>query len=520
MDVSAHWQDICHAIQEGVFLVDPSGRIVMVNEAMTRLSGYSHEELVGRSCKLFDCDACETSRRQAKGSWCRLFDGHPPRPKRCLIVRKDGLRIPVFKNQSVIRDSSDRVIGAVETVMDLSDLDRLDRKVEELSRLLDEPGSFHGMVGSSPAMRRLFDILPKAARSEAPVLLLGESGTGKELAARAIHELGPRARGPFVQLNCAALNESLLESELFGHARGAFTGAHRARRGRFEEAHGGDIFLDELGDAPLSIQVKLLRTLETKTIERVGENRPVPVDVRLIAATHQDLRGLIAQGRFREDFFFRVNVLPIVMPTLRERLDDLPGLAAHFLARHAARSGAGPLSLTPEALRVLASHAWPGNVRELKHALEYAAVLCEDGRIGPEDLPPGLGGPRASGCPDATLAAGTLARETVPPTRETAHRPAQGVPAPGSAPAPGACLACGLAPGRGAHREQALGPLLAPPPTAASLHGDRERDELVEALRQADGNKTRAAKLLGVTRLTVHNRMRKHGVECARVVRS
>jgi len=470
MDFSNHWQDICHAIQEGVFLVDPTGRIVMVNDAMVRLTGFPREELLGKSCRIFECDACELSRRQGKGSWCGLFAGGKPRPKRCVIARKDGLRIPVFKNQSLIRDGEGRLIGAVESVMDLTELDRLDRKVEALSRILDEPAVHHGMVGRSPAMRRLFEIIEKAARTGAPVLLLGESGTGKELAARAVHELGPRKDGPFVELNCAALNESLLESELFGHAKGAFTGAHRSRRGRFEEAHGGDIFLDEIGDAPLSIQTKLLRVLETKTVERVGENRPVQADARLIAATRQDLRALIAQGRFREDFYFRINVIPIVLPPLRERMEDLPLLADHFLHLAASRAGGTAPHLTPEAMRVLMAHAWPGNVRELRSAMEYAMMLQDEGRIGPEHLPAGLG----LAAPEASWRQAACAA----PVQEIS----QGLPV-------------GFPPG---------------PAT--------EREALVQALRRSGGNKSQAARLLGVTRLTVQNRMRKYGVSCEKTV--
>ncbi|MFZ5426116.1 MAG: sigma-54 interaction domain-containing protein [Thermodesulfobacteriota bacterium] len=466
MDISRHWQDICHAIQEGVFLVDPSGRIVMVNEAMARLTGFTREELTGKSCRIFECDACEASRRQGKGSWCGLFAGGEPRPKRCMIVRKDGLRVPVYKNQSLIRDSEGKVLGAVESVMDLTELDRLDRRVETLSRILDEPAVFHGMVGRSPAMRRLYEIIEKAAGTGAPMLLLGESGTGKELAARAVHELGPRRDGPFVELNCAALNESLLESELFGHAKGAFTGAHRTRRGRFEEAHGGDIFLDEIGDAPLSIQTKLLRVLETRTVERVGENRPVPADARIIAATRQDLRALIAQGRFREDFYFRVSVIPIVLPPLRERMEDLPLLAEHFLHLAASRAGKDVPHLTPEAMRALMGHPWPGNVRELRSAMEYAMMLAEEGRIGPEHLPAGLG----LASPGAGLPLARLDAARVP----------------------------GASPGMD--------------------RGAAERQALVDALRRTGGNKTQAARILGVTRLTVQNRMRKYGVSCERSV--
>ena len=472
MDISQHWQEICHAIQEGVYIVNPSGRIVMVNDAMTRLTGYSREELLTKSCAVLGCDVCAAQRKSVTGVWCPLFAGRASQAKRCFISRKNGALLPVFKNQSLIHDKDGAVIGAVESVMDLSELDRLDRRVVELSRLLNSPDSFHGMVGVSPAMRRLYDILEKAARSDAPVLLLGESGTGKELAARAIHELGARKSGPLVQLNCAALNESLLESELFGHAKGAFTGAYRERQGRFEAAQGGDIFLDEIGDAPLSIQVKLLRVLETRSIERVGANRPIPVDVRLITATHQDLRALIGQGRFREDFFFRINVIPIELPPLRARMEDLPLLAEHFLHTHAARSGRDAAQISPEAMRLLMGRRWPGNVRELRSALEYALVLADSGRIEPSHLPPDMGRDSATVCPGPTA------------------------PAVSAEPA--------FAPGSGPR---------------SALFGD-ERAALVEALRQSGGNKSEAARMLGVSRLTVLNRMRKHGVSCERMIAS
>jgi len=470
MDIGKHWREICHAIQEGVFIVNPQGRILMANEAMTRLTGYTAQELVGRPCALFGCDTCAKERAGVRGAWCPLFAGRESPAKRCHIRRKDGTLLPVFKNQALIRGADGVVMGAVESVLDLTELDRLDRRVETLARLLDQPGNFQGMVGASVPMRRLYDILEKAARSDAPVLLLGESGTGKELAARAIHELGGRKDAPFVQLNCAALSESLLESELFGHARGAFTGAHRQRQGRFEAAHGGDIFLDEIGDTPVSIQVKLLRVLETKSVERVGENSPVPVDVRLIAATHQDLPGLIAQGRFRQDFFYRINVIPIELPPLRQRMEDLPLLARHFLKTIEARGGMELGGLSPEAMGLLMEYPWPGNVRELRSALEYAAVLAQSGRIEVAHLPPAL---------------------------SRAARPGPVSPASaGSAP---------------------LAPLAA---AGASPTADEEQKAaLIEALRQSGGNKSQAARLLGVSRLTVLNRMRKHGVSCERTVR-
>ncbi|RPJ75062.1 MAG: sigma-54-dependent Fis family transcriptional regulator, partial [Desulfobacteraceae bacterium] len=241
----------------------------------------------------------------------------------------------------------------------------------------------------SPAMRRVFQLVEKAAHSDAPIIIFGESGTGKELVARAVHEQGRRKEGPYVQLNCAALNAALLESELFGHVKGAFTGAFRHRMGRFEAAHGGDLFLDEIGDIPLSIQVKLLRVLETGQFDRVGDHHPIRVDVRIISATNKNLPQLIAAKQFREDLFFRINVIPIYLPPLRERTEDIPLLVSGFIQRLQRITGKHQITgLTPAAMRRFMEYAWPGNVRELKSALEYAFVVAEAGLIDLEHLPP------------------------------------------------------------------------------------------------------------------------------------
>jgi transcriptional regulator with GAF, ATPase, and Fis domain len=286
---------------------------------------------------------------------------------------------------------------------------------------------------------------------------LGESGTGKELVARAVHQLGRRREGPFVQLNCAALNEALLESELFGHVKGAFTGAIRHRQGRFEAANGGDIFLDEIGDIPLSIQVKLLRVLEAKQFERVGDHRPIWVDVRILAATNRDLEKLIADQVFRQDLFFRINVIPIQLPPLRDRPEDVPFLTSTFIKRLKSRTGKEINGLKPEAMELFMSYPWPGNVRELKSALEYAFVIQEKGLIGIEHLPPQMG------------------------KRSPEDRPA------------------GMA--------DASGPT-------------DEREALIEALRRAGGNQSQAARMLGISRVTVWNRMKKYGIDLNKVVTS
>jgi two-component system response regulator HydG len=228
-------------------------------------------------------------------------------------------------------------------------------------------------------MQSLYEMIENVAMTEAPVFINGESGTGKELVAHAVHEVSPRRDQPFIKVNCASLNENLLESELFGHAKGAYTGAERARVGRFEAAHGGTIFLDEIGDIPLATQVKLLRVLEEKEIERVGEQTPVKVDVRIVSASNRNLEKLIEDGAFREDLYFRVNVFPMTCPALRERSEDIPMIVQHFIKNNAAKSGKKILGLTPEAMEMLSRYHWPGNVRELRNAIEYAFVLCPSG---------------------------------------------------------------------------------------------------------------------------------------------
>jgi transcriptional regulator with PAS, ATPase and Fis domain len=282
------------------------------------------------------------------------------------------------------------MIGGIETMTVVSSIVIKDRQIRELAGVIREDLAFMGIVGRSPAMLRVREQITNAARSEAPAIILGESGTGKELVAAAIHALSRREGGRFMKVNCAALNEHLLESELFGHRRGAFTGATRDRQGRFEAASGGTIFLDEIGDMPAAMQAKLLRVLEAKEIERVGENNPVPIDVRLVSATNRSLGALVESGAFREDLLYRVNVIPVTLPPLRERVDDIPLLAAHFLSRIGAANDRVGLRLTPAALERMQASRWPGNVRQLINALEYGVITCRGEEIDVPDLPGSL----------------------------------------------------------------------------------------------------------------------------------
>ncbi|MFV0422154.1 sigma-54 interaction domain-containing protein [Oleidesulfovibrio sp.] len=530
--------EVVATISEGLMLVSPQGRIEMVNPALERLTGYSAAELIGQPCTILGCEACHEARKGAIG-WCRLFERDTDSHKRCEIVRKDGVRVPVSKNARVVRKDG-TIAGAVETFTDLSEVVERDRRIEALSRMLDSGAGFAGMVGSSQAMQRVFRIVERAAESDAPVLILGPSGSGKELVARAVHDLGPRQRGPFVPLNCSALNDALLESELFGHAKGSFSGAIRDRQGRFEAAHGGDLFLDEIGDLPPSIQVKLLRVLETKHIERVGENQSREVDVRIICATHRDLWSMVRMGAFREDLLYRINVIPVVLPALQERKEDIPLLATHFAAGIRQRTGKDIEGFTPEAMRSLTVYSWPGNVRELRSAVEYAFVLADSGRLGIAHLPQHIGYGTSTDCgpqgmvADAAVIDGAERGKQKGGSRGHGGRiieygggaqdhsnvaltyqvPAVDESREGGSPASSKAQKFFSA------GEEHIGVRTGETKTVGGDYGalqrhdaEVERDELVQALRVAGGNMTQAARILGVHRGTVRNRMLKHGID-------
>jgi PAS domain S-box-containing protein len=445
---------VIETMQDGLMVVDQDGMIVSVNQAMCDLTGFSRDELLGNSCEVLNCDVCAESRASTEEHFCELFALGEVGRRRCQFTKKNGDPLYVMKNAAVLRDEDGDVLGGVETVIDISEMVAKDRMISDLRREMGVGEEFHGILGKSPAMMKVYNLVTCAAESEAPVLIFGESGTGKELVATAIHQLGPRSSGPFIKVNCAALNESLLESELFGHVKGAFTGAERNRIGRFEAASGGDFFLDEIGDLPLSIQVKLLRVLQEKVVERVGDQKQVPVDLRVISATNKDLKALMRDGVFREDLYYRVGVIPIYVPPLRERKDDIPILVGAFVNRIRARSGKPITGVAPEALGRLMNHHWPGNVRELINVIEYAFVLCRDGDIQIEHLPPEVG-----------------------------ERPAEPIQA------------------------------AAPTPVAAPGPEADEKERIVQALRQAGGRKTEAARLLGISRVTLWKKLKKYDIE-------
>ncbi|RLD91716.1 MAG: diguanylate cyclase [Bacteroidetes bacterium] len=378
---------IFESMADGVFTMDTYGRISFWNKSMERISGYTAKEALGQSCQLLQCSRCFGQMCPSDINKCKIVEHGDAEAKECFLRHKDGHDVATIKNASVVRDENNSVIGVVETITDLSELNKARQKAMEAELRLKEIHRLDNIIGKSRAMRQVFDSIRAAAASEATILVKGDSGTGKELVASAIHYNSARSKGPFITVNCSALSESLLESELFGHIKGAYTGAVRDRIGRFEEADGGSIFIDEIGELSPLIQVKLLRVLQEREIERVGESKERKVNIRVITATHQDLLDLVRKGHFREDLYYRLKVFPVFLPGLRERKDDIPLLTSHFISAMNTITDKAIKGLTIEAMRLFMDYPWPGNVRELENAIEHAFVLCNRDQISPTDLP-------------------------------------------------------------------------------------------------------------------------------------
>jgi PAS domain S-box-containing protein len=374
---TAPTESILESISDGVFTVDLEWRITSFNRAAEEITGVPREEAIGRRC-------ADVFRSSMCGPACALQQtlgaGKPIIGKSGYIVVADGTRVPVSVSTAVLRDARGNVVGGAETFRDLSEVEALR---EELA------GKFGvgNLSSRSPLMRRLFDVLPAIAASPSTVLLLGETGTGKELVAQTIHSLSPRAKGPFIAVNCGALPDTLLESELFGYRAGAFTGATRDKPGRFALARGGTLLLDEIGEVSPALQVRLLRVLQERTYEPLGATRAETTDARVIVATNRDLAARVREGLFREDLYYRVNVVRIELPPLRRRKEDIPLLAQELITHFNRLQQRSVKGITGEALSLLMAHDWPGNVRELANIIERAFVICGDRRIDIADLP-------------------------------------------------------------------------------------------------------------------------------------
>ena len=432
-------QTIFDSMAEAVFTLGLDLRITGFNRAAEVITGFSKEEALGKKClDIFRGRICERD--------CMLKDvqegKHGVESFEEQLIAKDGRERVVSMTVSLLRNGEGRVTGLVGVMRDVSDLRRLEQEVRDRF-------CFRNIIGKNHKLRQVFELIRQCAHSDASVLIEGESGTGKELVAHAIHYESARADGPFVKVNCSALAESLLESELFGHVKGAFTGATYDKVGRFQAADGGTVFLDEIGDISPLIQLKLLGVLQDRQFERVGETKPIRVNVRVISATNKSLKNLMAEGKFREDLYYRLRVVSFELPPLRERRDDIPLLVSHFVEKMNRKTDREIRGCTRDAMAALLTYDWPGNVRELENAIEHAFVVCRGQEITLFDLPSELREIRLHDY-------GKLRR---------------------------------IAPARSA----------------------TEREAVLHALEESEWNRTRAAKKLGMSRTTLWRKMKAYG---------
>src|SRR5574340_748480 len=445
-------------LEEGILFLDQERRVVAINEAASRMLGQKQDAILNKLCpSLFQGTAC--ARNCEKIVHCTLM-ANAKRGKKIqdiVVQRPDGVLTPL-RMWAMVLPSSEPLKYCAVVLRDRTHEMELEEEASNKMHL-------GGLVGHSAVMQELFRNILRAAASEASILITGESGTGKELVAHALHDNSSRARGPYIRVHCAAFPEQLLEDELFGHARGAFTGAATAREGRFEAAHGGTLLLDEIGEVPLSVQVKLLRVLQEREIERLGENQTRKVDVRIIAATHRDLPAMVSRGEFRADLSYRLRVLPLHVPALREHREDIPLLVSSMLANMATRHQGRDIQLSNEALEALGAYSWPGNVRELVNALEYAMVHVDGTSI--------------------------LARHLPPEIQEASHQ---------------------IVDTRAAAAPVTAAPLVQRYYRAPAQQAGQEKEILLEALKETGGNKAAAAEKLGMSRTTLWKKLKQYGI--------
>jgi PAS domain S-box-containing protein len=427
----------------GIFTVNRGGHITFFNKAAELLTGYSRREVLGKSsAELFGQNSLNVPNLLHQAA----ADEDLRRSVRSLMTTRDGVKVPVRADYLPLRNESRQVVGGLATLHDLT-------LVQQLNEVISERYSLHNMIGREPAMQRVFELARMVSGSDATVIIEGPTGTGKDLLAKVIHSQSRRAERPFVKVNCAAVPENLLESEFFGYVKGAFTGAERNKPGRFQLADGGTIFLDEIGDLPLSLQAKLLRVLEDREFYPLGSRQTVKVDVRIISATNLNLEQMVARGRFREDLFYRLNVMRIELPPLRQRRADIPLLIRHILRRLSAARASRVTGISKAAFEVLLNYPYPGNVRELENILEHALIVCQGEEIRRQHLPGYVQ---------------TTDRRLAPVSPVT------------------------VVPGAGDE--------------------DEDRMRIREALRLSDGRRNQAARLLGIDRTTLWRRIKRLGL--------
>ena len=431
---------ILDSVSQGIFTVDAAGRIMTFNRAAERITGFWEADVVGRLCKdVFQTDLCDSVCPMQQS----IGEREEVRDKEVWIHKSDGSSIPLSVTTTPLQTRTGKLLGGVEVFHDLSQIKALKRRLEGSYR-------FEDIVSKNREMQRIFRLLPLVADSNSTVLVTGESGTGKELVARAIHSSGPRSKAPFVAVNCAAMPETLLESELFGYRKGAFTDAKTDRPGRIAKAEKGTILFDEVADLSKPLQVKLLRFLQERQYEPLGSTRSVQADVRVIASTNRDLNAMVREGSFREDLYFRLNVMEIHLPPLRHRAEDIPLLVEHFIDRFQVETGRPIVGIDEDALALIVRYPFPGNIRELENIIERSFILCTGEKIVVDCLP-----------------------NYMIEVQED-HPSASGPP---------------------------LGSLKM-----------TERDLLLETLERHNGNRTRAAEELGIHRVTLVRKLKKLGL--------
>ena len=448
-------------LEEGILFLDKNRRIITINKTAKNMIGLNEEregnqDFIGRICaEMFPGAGCSTN--CARDNACSLITHGREKEKfeEITFEGPDGQTLSL-NLRAIALTESNSVARCAIVLTNLTQVRQLEEQVSERIRM-------GGLIGRSQPMQRLFQHILRAAASDASVLIQGESGTGKELVAKALHENSERAGNPYVRLHCAALPENLLESELFGHVRGAYTGATTSRAGRFEAAHTGTLLLDEIGEISPSIQVKLLRVLQEREVERLGENVPRKVDVRIIAATNRDLAQLVREGTFREDLYYRLRVIPLHTPTLRSRREDIPLLVYHLLSQLQNKYGRS-IEVSPEAMQLLEEYDWPGNIRELTNALEFAVVQADGPQILPSHFPPEI-------------------------RQQSGH----------------------VAPQLGGQRHPAAVGVGHYQPASyyrSNMPPEEERQVIVAALDEAGGNKAEAARRLGMSRTTMWKKLK------------
>lgn len=460
---------VMDSMAAGLFTVDAEGRFVAWSDGAERITGYAQSEVIGKPCSILEGQNCK-----GFASVKEMLDQADPKmidcvcSQECKLLSKGGRELYIHGSMRMVAEDDGTIAGAVGCFTDLTDFVLANEKITLLEEQTKQRDAFERLVGRSAPMQEVFRRLRLAAQSDVTVFISGESGTGKELAASAIHSVSDRKQKPFIAVNCSAIPETLLESELFGHVKGAFTGATRDKVGVFQAAEGGTLFLDEIGDVSPLIQLKLLRVLQEREIRRVGDDKPMKVDVRLVTATNRDLRALIAAGDFREDFYYRIHVFEVHLPALRDRKEDIPLLVDRFIDELAEAHRHDVSGIARDALQCMMDYRWPGNVRELRNAIEHAFVTVGGDTITLFDLPSEIRLP-------------VDAADKAAATEE-----------------------------RAADAEPELKPFdirdLTPKQRA-------DREKVLAALKETEGNKTAAAKLLGISRVSMWRKVRQYGID-------